>query len=642
MSEKGLKHLTLPLILLVGINVLPSIYLRPLWSVIFCSVLLGYRLWLHLIDAKMPPRPLMVVIQLTVAVAIWQHYTSFFGDEAAGTFLTLLTCLKVYELRAKRDYFITVVLCFLVLMSALLLDQTLVMTLFLLADLILLTTYMFALEEEAWRWKGWKTSLRPALVLTAKALPLMAVIFILFPRFSTGFGTGPNVQAKTGVTDSLKPGSVSNLIDSDELVFRATFLDGMMPPRQSLYWRGAVLDTVDGLDWTRSQNDTRLRPRPIGDPGEIEVYLEMGFEKFLFSLDDTATLDFPKGTRLTQRDGRIFELDQPLQSRQRYYIHAAEERPTEIIDEERYLQMADKPSEKMRELITKLRQPTTAGSVRAIQQRFNDGGFAYSMQPPPVSSVDEFLFKTRTGFCEHYAGTMATLLRHMDIPARVVVGFQGGTPSFLDNYITVRAQDAHAWVEYYDRGTRRWLRVDPTAQVDPLRISEGSQSYLKENVSWIPKSILKLFENGRTVFDEIDASWSGFLLRFDLAKQKELLEKLGMEGVLYRALPVFLILAIVLILAVLYYFEAQRREPVSPEESLYRLFLRRLKGWRLEKRANEGPMDLLKRIESANPEFGAEVRPILDELIQVRFAGRKLEARRHNALRSAIKKLRYR
>ncbi|NJL24351.1 MAG: DUF3488 domain-containing protein [Calothrix sp. SM1_5_4] len=225
----ALQGLTFPLLALVVFNLLPALYLRPLWSVIFCAVVLSYRAWLHLVGHRMPPRWVMIGGQILVCGLIWQQYFSFFGDEAAGTFLMLLTALKTYELRNERDYFVTTLLCFLVLMSYLLIDQSLLLTFFLLLDVGLLLAFLFALEEERWDWKaGWAGALPvlcPALILSAKSLPLMALIFVLFPRFSTGFGAGGPVQGKIGVTDQLRPGSVSKLIPSDELVFRATFPD---------------------------------------------------------------------------------------------------------------------------------------------------------------------------------------------------------------------------------------------------------------------------------------------------------------------------------------------------------------------------------------------------------------------------------
>jgi transglutaminase-like putative cysteine protease len=529
-------------------------------------------------------------------------------------------------------------LCMLVLMSFLLIDQSLTLTAFVLADVTFALMYLFALEEGRWDWREWRRPLGPAIGLALKALPLMALIFVLFPRFSTGFGAGSQVVGKTGVSDQLRPGSVSNLIASDELVFRATFLDGILPPRQSLYWRGAVLDRSHGLDWDRSKEERNVaQPHTFGAQ-DIEVYLEPGYDRFLFALDNSTAVTFPDpyGHRVMRRDGRVFELSQPLRSRQRYYLSGGVEPMRQDGDLGPYLQVDNGPSPEMEKFLAPLRDKAPAVAVRELLDDFHKDGFRYSLQPPPTSSLDEFMFKTKTGFCEHFAGGMATILRYLKIPSRVVIGFQGGTPSFLDNYVSVRAHDAHAWVEYFDQTSKRWVRVDPTAQVDPLRITLGSESYLKGGNGWRPAWYARV----QTLIDEVDAAWTVFLLRFDLARQKELLAKLGMEAVLFRALPVFLVLGMALILAVLYYFEAQRRETLSEDEALYRQLRRKLKRLgRLDKAPNEGPLHWLRRIEAARPDVAAAVAPILSELTVARFQSRPLSPERRRGLKRGIKRL---
>lgn len=635
----NIRRLSWPLLWLVALNLLPAFSMRPLWASIFCAVLVGYRFWLYFIDAKMPPRWVMFIGQITVAIAVWQHYFSLFGDEAAGTFLTLLLCLKAYELRTQRDLFMTALLCFLVLMSELLLDQSLIMTVFLFVDVGLLVAYLFTLEDGQFNPRGWRAHLGTSLLLTLKALPLVVAIFVLFPRFSTGFGTGPNTQGKMGVTDTLRPGTVSNLIKSDELVFRATFLKGEMPARPSLYWRGAILDVSQGINWDRSKEDVSPRPPPIDNDGEIEIYLETGFEKFLFSLENTRTISFPRGTRIHQREGETFELDQPLQTRERYWLHARNSRLEEKNVPAGFLKVNRAPSAQLKAFLDKMNRSTTAATVSALLDHFRRGGFSYTLEAPQIGSLEEFLFITKRGFCEHYAGSMATLLRYLNIPARVVVGFQGGTPSLLENFVTVRAHDAHAWVEYYDNSDKRWHRNDPTAQVDPQRLVNGADAYRPPSAAWVPPGFDTVFGKARALFDEVDASWTGFLLRFDLARQKEMLARLGMEGTLFRALPVFLVLAIILILAVLYYLEASRRTPLNETDKMYYKLMHRLRRAKLERRPNEGPREWLERLEQTRPETAVRLSPILTQFALLRYGGQPFAPETRDQLRAQIRRL---
>ena len=104
---------------------------------------------------------------------------------------------------------------------------------------------------------------------------------------------------------------------------------------------------------------------------------------------------------------------------------------------------------------------------------FHREPFFYTLAPPLLGAnpVDEFLFGTRRGFCEHYASAFVVMLRAAGIPARVVTGYQGGTINPSGDYMIVRQSDAHAWAEALIGG--QWRRLDPTAAVAPSRIQLG-------------------------------------------------------------------------------------------------------------------------------------------------------------------------
>lgn len=642
MRTTRLKSLTLPLLALVIFNLLPQLYLRPLNYNLLCGLFIGYRLAVELLGMPAPGKLLIALAQVVCGLIIWQDYHSLFADGASGSLLTLLACLKPYELKTKRDYFVTVMLCFLVLMAYLLIDQSLLLTVFLLLDVTLLLSFMYALEREEWSWSALKQYSKPTLAMTLKSVPLLVLLFLLFPRFSTGFGAGTQPLAKTGVSDQLRPGSIAQLIQSDELVFRASYLKGTLPPSAARYWRGAVLDVSHGLSWDRTLEGER-RPVVNGGPGgeAVEIHLEPGYEKFLFAPENTQLLFFADETiKVFRREAGIYEMAQPLKVRERYLIFATDE-PIFLTagDLSRYQKTDDPPTPQMQRYLMRMKGRSTFETVTNLVQGFReDRGFVYTLQPPPAETIDEFMFKTRQGFCEHYAASTATMLRWMGIPARVVTGFQGGDTSFLDNYVTVRAHDAHAWVEYFDSTSQIWKKVDPTAQVAPLRLAMGSEAFMGSTNSWL--SSLVGYYKFRALIDEVDARWVGFLLRFDLARQRELLSQFGMEAAVFRALPVFLLLAIVLILAVLYFIEAQRREVLSRQDKLYRAFLKTLTKINLEKNPAEGPIDLMERIRKSRPDLVDSVEPILEPLILARFGGQEFSKAAGDDVARHLKKFR--
>ncbi|MGE4133601.1 MAG: DUF3488 and DUF4129 domain-containing transglutaminase family protein [Bdellovibrionales bacterium] len=638
-----LSALTRPLLVLVGFNLLPSFLSRPLWFTALALILFGYRMMLDIWDRGMPPRIILLVGQATVAVAVWQHYHTLFGDEASGTWLTLLSCLKIYELRRKSDYYVTTLLCFLILMGSLLLDQSLGLTVYMLIDLVLIFGFLYALQEERWKWWDWRKTVRPTFGLILKSLPILILAFVLFPRFSTGFGTGDRRTAKTGMSADLRPGSVANIIKSDELVFRASFLDGAIPPHQDLYWRGAVLDKSTGLNWDRSQNQRVQRaPQAYGRTSEIEIYLEPGQEKFLFVLEGTRSIFWPneRTHAMVRREGGVFELSQNFQTRDRYYLESDPNLPPEDLDLDRYLQLSGKPTRKMKEFLKSFKSKSVTETVSKLMAEFGNGKYSYSLTPPAVDDLDEFLFNTRSGFCEHYAGAMATLLRHLGIPSRVVVGYQGGTRSFLDNYVSVRGHDAHAWLEYYNPATKRWRRADPTAEVAPTRITVGSESLTSNEwmPGWVPKGWTSAYLKSRRLVDEVEAAWIGFLVGFDINKQKKFLERLGMEAVLFRALPVFLLLAIALVLSILYFLESQSREEIAIEDRLYMKLVRALKKHKIQKKDHQGPLALAEEV-ARHEALAARVLPILDRLTLARYGRNPLDRSEVRTLKKSISRV---
>lgn len=645
MTEKQ-RQFVLPLVALVFVNFLPGLFLRPVWLVLVGIALLALRAWIDWRDWRMPPRSVQWLMQISVGFMVWSEYETFFGAESAGTLLTLLTVLKVYELKKSRDFFVGGLLCFLILMSYLLLDQSLTLTFFMIADAGMILTFLYALEQGTWNWKSWRAAWQPTFLTMLKSVPMMVIVFILFPRFSTGFGAGDDVGAKTGITDQLRPGTVSKLISSDELIFRATFLTGEMLSRRQLYWRSAVLDRGSGLNWDRSpQRSYRRSPPPTRPQSDIEIYLEPGFERFLFALENTHSLIFPNDPnryRVVFRDQDIFELNRPILTRERYFLELGEPVPMKETDDSLriFLKVTEAPSQRMRNLIRPWRGRSTTEIIRGVMDYFATSGYEYSLQPPTAISLDQFLFENKSGFCEHYAGATATILRYLGVPARIVVGFQGGTPSLLQNYITVRGHDAHAWVEYYDQAASRWRRLDPTLVVSPERISQGSDTYLaSRNGGFFTGDLGKLWRRSQVIFDEVEAAWIGFLIRFDLARQREILALLGMDEVLFRALPVFLLLSLALVLALLYFFEARRTESLPTEEILYRELVKLLERFEVEKMPFEGPLALMRRVESHSPELAEEVRPILEKLIELRFSKAQRSAQDYRELRRSLARL---
>ncbi|MEY2421639.1 MAG: hypothetical protein QOI95_1706 [Acidimicrobiaceae bacterium] len=118
---------------------------------------------------------------------------------------------------------------------------------------------------------------------------------------------------------------------------------------------------------------------------------------------------------------------------------------------------------------------TAYDKALALQNYFRDN-FTYDLAVPPghsTSAIEEFLFDSRRGYCEQFAGTYAAMARALGIPARVAVGFTpGDEDQVTPGLYHVRGLHAHAWPEVYI-GEQGWVLFEPT----PGRGAPNAEQY---------------------------------------------------------------------------------------------------------------------------------------------------------------------
>jgi hypothetical protein len=259
--------------------------------------------------------------------------------------------------------------------------------------------------------------------------------------------------------------------------------------------------------------------------------------------------------------------------------------------------------------------PDTESLVRAILQKFRDEEYFYTLEPPRLEadSVDDFLFNTRRGFCEHFASAFTALMRAAGVPARVVAGYQGGQYNPMGDYLIVRQSDAHAWSEVWIDG-RGWVRVDPTAAVAPERIEQGLDAAVAEDET-VPGRMFRgnrVLLNLQLAWDALNNAWQSSVVEFDDDMQRSLFARLGIEDADWRVLGLGMAVALGAFFLALTGWLAWRFRPKSPDPvaAAYALLCRKLGRGNLERRPHEGPVDYLSRVGSARP----ELRTDLDEL----------------------------
>ncbi|MGA8278577.1 MAG: DUF3488 and transglutaminase-like domain-containing protein [Rhodanobacteraceae bacterium] len=578
-------------------------------------------------------------------IAIVFDYGNVFGREAGSALAVGLLALKLLETEYPRDARVALGFAAFVLMSALLFTQTLLFTLALCLALILLLAALIALQPApADPSHRLRDELRVGALLLAVGTPLALSGFVLVPRLSAPLwgAPGDDLLARTGLSDRMTPGSLSDLLIDDSPAMRVHFDGVPPPPPPQLYFRAIVLWDFDGSTWTRGRNHRYLRPEPVESrsaPIAATVTLEPTDQHWLPTLD--LPIGGPNATRLssehmlvsTRRVGQAREYRTTSVMR---YVLA----PTlTSAERERALALPQGFDPKARALVERWRAErySDAAIVRAALDLFH-ARFTYTLSPPPLGhdSIDDFLFATRAGFCEHYASAFTFLMRAAGIPARVVTGYQGGWWSETGGYLLVRQSDAHAWSEIWlDR--RGWVRVDPTAAVSPTRVELGAAA-ANGNLAWYQASWLRTLRNR---LDLVNRAWTESIVQFNALRQQHLLVAFGGAKLRQRDLLLTLAVALAAVLAGATIW-AMRGEKHTGTDALDRAWLRlcrRLEQRGIHRKSNEGPVDYLARLRLSLPQSSATLTELVQTYIALRYGSRHPSAQRVQRFAAAVRRL---
>lgn len=470
-------------------------------------------------------------------------YGSLTGRRAAVSLLALMLALKLMETFKVRDARVVASLSLFMCATQFLFSQGIPMMFYTAAVLLgTLVTLAMLQRWEAWSQVGATPETGPSVFsdlgysgkLLAVALPIALVMFLFFPRWGGPLWGVPetSLDAKSGLSDSMSPGSIQGLFMDDSPAFRADFSTTTPPPSQ-LYWRGPVFWDFDGREWKGTFYSRNLPPesQPTAMPGSehYQVQMEPTEQHWMFALDYPVSA--PRGAKLT--------LDFQLYS----FRAITQLKSYEMVSNPNFV---DSPSLKNTHRVSALQlpngfNPQTQALIRTWRMEtesdvdlvnralayFNQEDFFYTLNPPLLSNdtVDEFLFETRRGFCEHYASAFTVMMRMAGIPARIVTGYQGGWRSTIGNYLLVRQSDAHAWSEVWLPG-QGWTRVDPTAAVAPGRVERGAFDALESRRYMLDYEWLRDAKNG---FDLLQRTWNQWVIAFGLDQQSKLFKPFGKD-----------------------------------------------------------------------------------------------------------------
>lgn len=621
---------------IIGVLVLalaPHAVRIPAWLTGVAGIALLYKIATLHRPGLMPPRFPVILIALIVSGAVALHYSSLFGRDTGIALLTVLLVIKLFETRTFRDGMVMIALSYFAVVTHFLYTQSIPVAVYMLAVVTAVTAALIRLNAAPAPFPG-PRAVRSAAVLTGLALPLMLLFFALFPRIPGPLWGLPEDarSGRTGLDDTMSPGAISRVALSDEVAFRVTF-EGDPPPRGALYWRALVLNHYDGRTWRQGPEERGGPVRYQLENGRTDytVTLEPHGQRWLFALDlampDERT-ELPPAYRLRQTRRAELRTSKPVLGLAQYRMTSwLDYRLGMTLDGATRAAALQLPAGANPRALDLARQWRREGAgPQAIIDRalamFYDG-FTYTLRPPLLGRhpVDDFLFETRRGFCEHFASAFTVLMRAAGVPARVVTGYQGGQFNPLGDYLLVRQADAHAWTEVWlaDRG---WTRVDPTSAVSPARIEQSLDEAVPagENPRRYLRYESELFARLGLTWDAINNRWNQWVLGYGPELQRLLMAGLGFEqagpGKLIWLLVAASAVALGLIGAVALRRGRSREDPVQRR---WLALCRRLAGKGYVRRPHDGPLNYLNRIRRMNPALGAELAPIVRDYIALRY-----------------------
>ncbi len=624
--------------------ILPHVPRLPVWIIGVLVLCASWRVMIWRGAWSFPPPSLKLLLVIVAVTAIVVRYRPLLGLDALVAILITAFGLKLVEMRQQRDAFLVVMLAYFIIMTAFLFDQSIFLAVLMSGAFVVVTTALIGLQQTHGHRHPLRT-FRMAGLLVLQSLPLMLVLFVLFPRISPLWAVQINAEeAKSGMSDSMSPGDVAKLGLSSAPAFRVEFA-GERPLQGQMYWRGLTFDYFDGRTWKRpfrgeqadmdrikrgAAGDDAPRPAVVEDELRYSVILEPTHQPWLFAIGwpESATPGV-----VTRPDARLMRTDLVREKFQyevrswRYYRRGGEldarEHQAALV-----LPLQGNPRARTFAETLRARMGNDEGFIDALLAHFAREGFVYTLRPPLLGAdpVDAFLFQTRRGFCEHYASAFVFLARAAGIPARVVAGYQGGEWNEAGNYLMVRQFDAHAWAEVWYPG-RGWVRYDPTGAVAPDRIEQGmnferavasGEIGALDPLRYRDMAVLQWL---RMQSDLVDYYWSKFVLGYDSRTQMRTLTR-WFGRIDWKRMVILLLVAVgaVYLFTALMIFRKRSIRPLDPVTRLYLQFCGYLARHGVERRPGEGPRDLAARARRAFPDQAGQIDAIAAAYEQLAYA----------------------
>lgn len=615
---------------------LPLVLHLPLWISIPGLALVLSKI-LPTFDNKNLFTPLvMTPLVLVAAIAIIFHYGHFFDRDPCVAFLFLLVGFKFAESKRVYDASLLIVLCAFLLMTQFFYWQTIAAAMFSIPAIFFIGLSLFSLQRGSAELDT-RTMVHLTSKLLLQAIPVALVLFVAVPRItSPGWGDNGSGQSTTGLSSRMSPGSIAQLSKSNEVAFRVEFNSGSPTP-WDLYWRGPVLTGYDGYEWFIYPNGAvehlpQTNLQNTGPEVQYTITMEPTHNPWLPALDTPVSL--PKQILRNGSSETIAQVNNERQLNSLKPLDRVTQYQTTSVLTDRFIPTMSPGVENLLTTESNPKAYSWARKQRAkypddkqyanhLMNWFNTQSFSYTLNPPRLgrNSIDDFMFDTRSGFCEHYAGSFVFMLRAAGIPARVVTGYQGG--EYNGGYMIIRQSDAHAWTEAFIDG--QWLRFDPTAAVAPERVEQGLEEALgnEHNNSLLGQFELSWLKSAGLKWDSVNYAWQLLVVGFDSSQQNQIWSKLGLEKPSALTIVLVIIAAGLIWMAlILFPVTAFTRNRLDPCETQWQNFCRKFSRKGETRQQGESARDYVNRLAHLWPQHHKS----MDKLLSAYHAGRFSEA----------------
>jgi protein-glutamine gamma-glutamyltransferase len=627
MMDTSDKHI--PVILgALCVAFLPNVTRLPAWIVAWCILCWSYSFLAVTRNWPWPgkiTRHILAIGGFTIGLFTFGHSM---GREAGVGLLSLMVGLKPLEIRSHRDRMMTIFLAYFLVIANLFFTKALTMTIYMFLSVLTTTAVLVRIHYPEGRFAE---QLRLSARIIFMSVPIMIVLFYLFPRLPGSLWGLPKLTTgRTGLSDVMTPGSISELVKSDEIAFRAEF-QGEIPKAEQLYWRGVVFSYFSGRSWRPGlQAPRRKKILSGGDPVQYTVILEPHEKKWLFALD------LPAWTNVFGKiyDDHTLKTRRNVRDRVRYVVNSYTTYHTGPLKQWEFaaLSLPNYGNPKARLLAQQWVETfeTPEGVASAALRFFSENDFAYTLNPPLLGSdtVDDFLFRTRKGYCEHYASAFAFLMRAASIPARIVGGYLGGERNPFGNYLIVRQSEAHAWVEIW-LPKKGWQRIDPTSAVAPERVAQGMEAALSpEEISSLYalpylRPFTKYIKKITLGWDAVNNLWNQHVMGYSFFSQQRFLSKIGLKSGAWRAPAKALLLAfgvvsgLVLLIAVFIFKQPFKDKDIVLET--YNRFCEKMARLGFPRKPEQGPVDYARLLSESRNDLADEIRTIIGLYVRLRY-----------------------